>query len=178
MIPVLWDATKVDGKIYAIPQDSEIRMFFYNKDMLRKIGKDEAFIEGLPAMVDKGEFTMADLSNLAKEVVDKGGAPRSASSTARIAGPDYLMTFAAFGVKYHRPAVRQAAAAQGRDQAGLEWFAWNAENGVTPPNNTAMRWDEIQGGFQDREDVHLPPGRLGDEGVDARRRQGRHLADR
>ncbi len=53
VIPVLWDATKVDGKIYAIPQDSEIRMFFYNKDMLRKIGKDEAFIEGLPAMVER-----------------------------------------------------------------------------------------------------------------------------
>ena len=49
VIPILWEATKVDGKIYAIPQDSEIRMFFYNKDMLRKIGKDEAFIEGLPA---------------------------------------------------------------------------------------------------------------------------------
>ena len=48
VIPVLWESTKYQGKIYAIPQDSEIRMFFYNKDMLRKIGKDEAFIEGLP----------------------------------------------------------------------------------------------------------------------------------
>src|SRR5689334_12941815 len=36
VIPILWDATKYEGKIYAIPQDSEIRMFFYNKDMLRK----------------------------------------------------------------------------------------------------------------------------------------------
>ena len=52
VIPVLWEATKVNGKVFAIPQDSEIRMFFYNKDMLRKIGKDEAFIEGLPAAVD------------------------------------------------------------------------------------------------------------------------------
>ena len=58
VIPVLWESTKYKGKIHAIPQDSEIRMFFYNKDMLRKIGKDEAFIEGLPAMVEKGEFTM------------------------------------------------------------------------------------------------------------------------
>jgi hypothetical protein len=33
-------------------------------------------------------------------------------------------------------------------KTALEWFAWNANNGVTPPNNTAMNWDEIQGGFK------------------------------
>src|SRR5262245_53266064 len=98
VIPVLWNATKYEGKIHAIPQDSEIRMFFYNKDMLRKIGKDEAFIEGLPAAVDKGEFTMTDLSNLAKEVVDKGAAEIGIIHRPN-AGPDYLMTFAAFGAK-------------------------------------------------------------------------------
>ena len=99
VIPVLWNATKYEGKVYAIPQDSEIRMFFYNKDMLRKIGKDEAFIEGLPEAVDKGEFTMTDLSNLAKEVVDKGAAEIGIIHRPN-AGPDYLMTFASFGVKY------------------------------------------------------------------------------
>ena len=116
VIPVLWDATKYKGKIYAIPQDSEIRMFFYNKDMLRKIGKDEAFIEGLPALVDKGEFTMTDLSNLAKEVVDKGAAQIGIIHRPN-AGPDYLMKFAALRREVHRPQDRQAAAAQGRDQA-------------------------------------------------------------
>src|SRR5918995_4771711 len=71
VIPVLWESTKYQGQIHAIPQDSEIRMFFYNKEMLREIGKEEAFIEGLPALVEKGELTMTDLSDLAKEVVDK-----------------------------------------------------------------------------------------------------------
>ena len=66
VIPVLWESAKYQGKVYAVPQDSEIRMFFYNKDMLRKIGKSEDFVNGLPAMVEKGEFTMQDLSNLAK----------------------------------------------------------------------------------------------------------------
>ena len=112
VIPILWESTKVDGKIYAIPQDSEIRMFFYNKDMLRKIGKDEAFIEGLPAMVESGEFTMTDLSNLAKEVVD-GGAAKMGIIHRPNPGPDYLMTFASFGVEVHGPRVRQAAPAQG-----------------------------------------------------------------
>ena len=99
VVPVLWDATKYEGKVHAVPQDSEIRMFFYNKDMLRKIGKDEAFVEGLPDMVDKGEFTMTDLSNLAKEVVDKGAAEIGIIHRPN-AGPDYLMTFASFGAKF------------------------------------------------------------------------------
>ena len=179
VIPVLWDSTKYKGKIYAIPQDSEIRMFFYNKDMLRKIGKDEAFIEGLPGQVDKGEFTMAATSRkLAKEVVDKGARRDRhhppAQCRARLS--DGLRQPSA--PSSWTRADRQAAAAQGRDEAALEWFAWNAKNGVTPKNNTAMSWDEIQGGVQDREGLHLSPGRLGGEGMDARRRQGRQLAER
>ena len=72
ILPVLWDAAKAtDGKIYGVPQDAEIRMFFYNKDMLREIGKDEAFIEGLPAKVEAGEFTLDDLTALSKEVVGR-----------------------------------------------------------------------------------------------------------
>lgn len=147
VIPILWEATKVDGKIYAIPQDSEIRMFFYNKDMLRKIGKDEAFVNGLPELVDSGQFTMADLQALAKEVVDKKAAEIGIIHRPN-AGPDYLMTFASFGVKYLDPASGKLLLPKAEMKKALEWFAWNAENGVTPPNNTAMVWDEIQGGFK------------------------------
>ena len=147
VIPVLWESTKYRGKIYAIPQDSEIRMFFYNKDMLRKIGKSDAFIEGLPAMVDKGEFTMQDLSNLAKEVVDKGAATMGLVHRPN-PGPDYLMTFAAFGAKFVDDKTGDLLLPKAEIRKGLEWFAWNAANGVTPKNNTAMSWDEIQGAFK------------------------------
>jgi inositol-phosphate transport system substrate-binding protein len=147
VIPVLWEATKVNGKVHAVPQDSEIRMFFYNKDMLRKIGKDEAFIEGLPAAVDKGEFTMTDLSNLAKEVVDKKAAEIGIIHRPN-AGPDYLMSFSAFGAKFMDEASGKLLLPKAEIKKGLEWFAWNANNGVTPQNNTAMVWDEIQGSFK------------------------------
>jgi inositol-phosphate transport system substrate-binding protein len=147
VIPILWNSTKYKGKIYAIPQDSEIRMFFYNKDMLRKIGKDEAFIEGIPAAVEKGEFTMQDLSNLAKEVVDKGAAPIGMLHRPN-AGPDYLMTFAAFGAKFVDEQTGQLVLPKAEMLRGLEWYAANAANGVTPKNNTSMSWDEIQAAFK------------------------------
>src|SRR5215212_5998428 len=124
VIPILWDAAKYQGKIYAIPQDSEIRMFFYNKDILRKVGKDEAFIEGLPAQVEQGQFTMSDLSALAKEVVDKGAAPIGIIHRPN-AGPDYLMDFASFGVKFADPQTGKLLLPKAEVKQALKWFAWN-----------------------------------------------------
>jgi inositol-phosphate transport system substrate-binding protein len=147
VIPVFWESTRYQGRIHAVPQDSEIRMFFYNKDMLRKIGRDDAFVEGLPELVDKGEFTMQDLSALAKEVVDKGAAEIGILHRPN-AGPDYLMTFASFGVRFVDEASGQLLLPKAEMRRGLEWFAWNAENGVTPKNNTAMSWDEVQSAFK------------------------------
>lgn len=147
VIPVLWESTKYKGKIYAIPQDSEIRMFFYNKDHLRKIGKDDKFIDGLPEMVEKGQFTMQDLSALAKEVVDKGAAKMGMIHRPN-AGPDYLMTFAAFGAKFMDDASGQLLLQKEPVRKTLEWYAHNAANGITPKNNTSMTWDEIQTAFK------------------------------
>ena len=42
-----------DGRLYGVPLYADVSALFYNKDLLRKIGKDEAFIEGLPDAVDK-----------------------------------------------------------------------------------------------------------------------------
>jgi inositol-phosphate transport system substrate-binding protein len=147
VLPVLWDSTKFKGKIYAVPQDSEIRMFFYNKDMLRKIGKDEAFVDGLPALVEKGEFTMQDLSKLTKEVIDKGAAQMGIVHRPN-PGPDYLMVFSSFGAKFVDEASGQLILPKAEVRKALEWYASNAANGVTPKNNTSMSWDEIQGSFK------------------------------
>ena len=143
-------------------------MFIYNKDMLRKIGKDEAFIEGLPDLVEKGEFTMTDLSNLAKEVVDQGAAEFGILHRPNT-GPDYLMTFAAFGVRFVDDDSGQLLLPKAEMQAALEWYDWNARNGVTPENNTAMSWDEIQSAFKQEKAfayhhgvLALPEWQLGD----------------
>ena len=85
--PVFWESTKYQGKIHAIPQDSEIRMFFYNKDMLRKIGKDEGFIEGLPGRGREGRVHAWTTSPSWPRRWSTRGRPRSASSTARMPAP-------------------------------------------------------------------------------------------
>ena len=70
-----------------------------------------------PRWSTQGEFTMTDLSNLAKEVVDQGAAEIGILHRPNT-GPDYLMAFAAFGVRFLDEADRPAAAAQGRDAGG------------------------------------------------------------
>jgi inositol-phosphate transport system substrate-binding protein len=90
---------------------------------------------------------MADLQALAKEVVDKGAAEIGIIHRPN-SGPDYLMTLAAFGAQFIDQESGKLLLAKAEVQRALEWFAWNAQNGVTPPNNTAMVWDEIQGGFK------------------------------
>ncbi len=142
VIPVLWNATRHKGARYAVPQDSEIRMFFFRKDMLRKIGKSDAFIEGLAGEVERGAFTIWDLSRLAKEVVDAGAARYGIIHRPNV-GPDWLMTMASFGFAPLDEATGRLQASRRALRSFLEWIDWNARNGVTPRNNTAMSWDTI-----------------------------------
>ena len=72
VIPTLWDAMKLKGKTYAIPQDTEARPMYFRKDMLTKLGWSKDRIDGLPDAVKRGDFSMQDLLATAKEAVDKG----------------------------------------------------------------------------------------------------------
>jgi inositol-phosphate transport system substrate-binding protein len=147
MVPIFWESTRHQGKIHAIPQDSEIRMIFYNKDMLRRIGKDEAFIESIPAKVESGEIDAYAWGELVKEVVAKGGAQLGQLHRPNV-GPDFLMMLAAFGVQTQDPATGKLQLQVGPMEKALDWFAWMARTGATPANNTAMSWDDIQNAFK------------------------------
>jgi inositol-phosphate transport system substrate-binding protein len=142
IIPALWGSTLFMGERHAVPQDSEVRMFFFRKDMLRQIGKSEEFINSLPDRVNSGDFTMMDLSMLSKEVVDAGVAKYGIVHRPNT-GPDFLMPMASFGFEASDQASGKLQASKKALEGFLDWIAWNAENGVTPRNNTSMSWDTI-----------------------------------
>jgi len=147
VIDVFWESTKYQGEIHAIPQDSEIRMFFYNKDMLREIGKSEEFIESIPEQVENGEMTIWEFGELVKEVVDAGAAEMGMLHRPNV-GPDYLMTFAAFGMEFQDEETGKLLLPMAELEAALEWYDWMARNGATPENNTSMSWDDVQNAFK------------------------------
>ncbi|PTV92447.1 carbohydrate ABC transporter substrate-binding protein (CUT1 family) [Halanaerobium saccharolyticum] len=68
----LWDAGKFKGHYYGVPQDTEARMMYFRKDMLRKLGYSDSKIEELKKNVANGTFTLTDMAELAKKVKDAG----------------------------------------------------------------------------------------------------------
>ncbi|MCE3246539.1 MAG: Maltose/maltodextrin transporter, substrate binding periplasmic protein MalE [Geminicoccaceae bacterium] len=101
--PSLWQSAKCpDGGIYAIPQDAEARMFFYNKKLLRQAGFDEAFIEAMPQRTLDGDLTLDEVIDIAKQVVDKTEAQYGILHRPN-KGPDYVMVFQAYGNDFVDP---------------------------------------------------------------------------
>jgi inositol-phosphate transport system substrate-binding protein len=146
IFPSLWESTKcADGGRYAIPQDAEARMFFYNKALLREAGLSEEEIDALPERTMSGDLTMDGLIDLAKQVVDNTEADYGILHRPSI-GPDYLMVFQTYGNTF----VDETGALL-LDQAKLTdafgWFQRATEAGVLAPNNTSMEWDAIRADF-------------------------------
>lgn len=147
IIGSLWESVGYKGGIYGIPQDSEIRMFFYDKEMLRQAGKDEEFIEGLPAAVESGDFTIYEMSDLAKEVVDSGAAKYGIVHRPNV-GPDFQMLMASFGIDLYDEEQGKLQISESRLTAFYDWLKYSVDNGAIPANMTAWSWDEVHASFR------------------------------
>ena len=143
--PSLWRAASHDGAIVGAPMDTEVRMLFLNKAMLRRIGKSEAFIASISSRIDAGEFTLAELSALAGEVV-RAGAAQYGILHRPDAGAEWLMLMRAHGGEAQGPDGRLQASRQALE-ATYQSIADNAASGVTPAHNTAMTWSAINAAF-------------------------------
>ena len=146
IFPSLWESTKCQGERYAIPQDAEARMFFYNKELLREAGYDEEFIDSLPEQVLAGEVTMDDIAEIARQVVEKTDAEYGILHRPSV-GPDYILVFQAYGNSFIDEDSGSLLLEPEKLEAAYGWFERNVQNGVTPANNTAMEWDAIRAEF-------------------------------
>jgi len=106
LIDNLWDCVKFKGKIWGIPQDAEARPLYWNKPLLRKLGWSDVKIEALPEKIRKGEFTLYDMLDTAKEAVDKGIVKKGMGFWHRPSnGPDFTAFYYAFGGETIDPAT-------------------------------------------------------------------------
>jgi len=146
VIPSLWNATLCNGKRFAVPQDSEARMFFFNKDLMRQAGFTDDFIEGLSGRVLAGELSLDDISDIAAEVVNKTDAEFGIFHRPS-RGPDYIMAFQQYGNTFNDPATGKMLLDRDKLAGAYGWFKRNVDLGVTPANNTSMEWDFIRDQF-------------------------------
>jgi len=146
IFPSLWGATKCPDGIYAIPQDAEARMFFYNKKLLREAGYDDAFIESMPERAMSGDLTMDDVFDIAKTVVDKTDAQYGILHRPS-KGPDYIMVFQSYGNTFVDPATGNLLLERDKLADAFGWFERGVKEGIIAPNNTSMEWDAIRADF-------------------------------
>lgn len=147
MIPQLWDSVKYKGERYGIPQDSEIRMFFLNNDILRAAGKSEEFIASLPGEVEAGQFTMYDFCDLAAEAVNSGAAKVGWVHRPNV-GPDFQMAMAAFGIDiYNEDEAKLQITRKGLVDY-YSWLQYCVENGSLPADMTTWSWDSVHAAFR------------------------------
>ena len=147
MIPGLWNSVMYKGERYGIPQDSEIRMFFLNNDILRAGGKSEEFIAGLPAAVEAGEFTMFDFCDLAAEMVDKGAAKIGWVHRPNV-GPDFQMAMASFGIDIYNEDEAKLQITKSGLEKYYGWLKYCVDNGSLPADMTSYSWDSTHAAFR------------------------------
>lgn len=91
VIDSLWEATKLNGKIWGVPQDAEARPMYYSKILLKELGWSDEDIDGLADKVANGEFTWQDMFDVAQQAVDAGIVEEGDGWWHRPSnGPDFL----------------------------------------------------------------------------------------
>ena len=141
--PHLWEAMTWQGKIWAVPQDIEVRMVWFRKDKLRELGWSEAEIEALPDKVAAKEFLLQDLAEVAKELQDAGLVEWGIIHRPT-AGPDFFQFVVAYGGEYYDPETGKLVLDKPAVLKVLEFFgALVHEYGVTPAGMTGWPWPAV-----------------------------------
>ncbi|MBN9671855.1 sugar ABC transporter substrate-binding protein [Roseibium aggregatum] len=147
VIPALWESVKFKGGRYGIPQDSEVRMFFLNNDMLRKAGKSDEFIAGLSEAVNAGEFTMDDLCDLAAEVKNSGASELGIVHRPNV-GPDFQMAMASFGIDMYNDEEARLQITKSGLKDYYTWLKSCVDKGALPADMTTYSWDSVHAAFR------------------------------
>ncbi|KKL79347.1 hypothetical protein LCGC14_2015740, partial [marine sediment metagenome] len=106
IIDGLWDSTRYKDKVWGIPQDAEARPLYFNKALLKKLGWSDTEIAVLPGKIEKGEFTLYDMLETAREAAAEGVVEIGNGFWTRPSnGPDFTALYYAFGGETIDPAT-------------------------------------------------------------------------
>ncbi len=137
----LWNCTLWHNKVWAIPQDTEARPMFFSKTKLKELGWSDEEIEGLPKKIEKGEFTLYDMIDTAKEAIAAGVvAPEYGYWHRPRKGGDYIQYYVAHGgVMYDQDSDKLVIVKDALEK----WYAFQrkiVEEGITPDKYIGTEW--------------------------------------
>ncbi len=147
IVPSLWDSVRYKGKIWGIPQDTEARLFWYRKDVLRKMGWSEDDIDAIPKRVVDGEFTLDDLAHLAKKM-QASGLVKWGIYHRPTPGTDWLQFIYAYGGELQDPSTGNLVVDKEAVLKMLDFIHKIANQlKVVPSGMTNVPWASIHTGF-------------------------------
>jgi len=99
MIDGLWASVTFKGERWGIPQDTEARPIFWDKNLLASVpGWDAARVEGLADEIQAGNFTLSDMLDTAEAAVAAGVVADGQGFWMRPSnGADFTAVYYAFG---------------------------------------------------------------------------------
>jgi inositol-phosphate transport system substrate-binding protein len=141
VIESLWDAGMWQGKLWAVPQDTEARPMYFNKTKLKELGWSDEEIASLPERIKNGDFTLDDLIATAKEAVQKGIVEPGYGYWHRPRkGGDFLQYYFSYGGRLYDPSQDKLVIVR---DALEQWYAFQrrvVEEGITPENFIGTEW--------------------------------------
>lgn len=142
VIDGLWDAVTWRGQIWAVPQDTEARPMYYNKELLRETGWSDAEIEALPDRIRTGDFTLDDLIATAEDAIAKGVVEPGYGYWHRpSSGGDFVQFYMAYGGEIYDADEDKLVIVE---DALFEFYNFHRRvvtTGITPRNFIGTSWD-------------------------------------
>jgi len=133
VIESLWFAGEWQGKLWAVPQDTEARPMFFSKILLKEMGWTEEEVSALPDRIKSGEFTLDDMIATAKEGIEMGVVePGNGFWHRGSKGGDHLQFYFAFGGRLYDPVEDKLVVVE---DALVKWYAFQrriVDEGITP----------------------------------------------
>ena len=141
VIESLWNCTIWNGKVWAVPQDTEARPMFYSKLKLKELGWSDSKIENLPAEIKAGNFTLEDMINVSVEAIEKGVVKPGFGYWHRPRkGGDFIQYYAANGGAIYDEEADKLVISR---TPLLKWFKFQREcvtSGITPEKYIGIEW--------------------------------------
>jgi len=147
IFPALWATGEFKAKIWGIPRDSEGRLIWIRRDVLKKIGWTESEIDGLRERAFAGDFTRDDLSDLAKDIKD-AGVVETTMIHRPTPGVDWLGLIWNYGGRLSDETTGKLVVTKSACLKALEYLDKLVNQlGVVPSSMTNWSWPDINGSF-------------------------------
>ena len=141
--PNLMEIASYDGVQWGLPQDAESRPFFFWKDTMKGIGYSDDDIAALPAKVEAGEYTLANVLEDAKKAVEMGLVEEGYGFYPRVSnGPDYAQFYQSFGGELTDPETGKLILNKAAMTEFYQFFVDAVEAGVTRKNHIGTDWGQ------------------------------------